>query len=240
MSIDPSDLHNRLDLLEDIEKASTRMVFQAITDFVPVAKDTFTRARDLAGTVGEDITRDAMETMGLSRIPTARLIGKIDYKRAAYYFDPDFWVRQALFVDSKAERSDRTSATIQTSQTSLRILMKTKSGKEVDELGKLDAVLTVGSEPYLVTTLFVKYLYEIDAAGENRLDSIFIICLPNGMLQARYNPTAQDSIWRVGRHAPTRGEEFRVRISFSKLTAKRSWRVQTIHVLPQVEADWRE
>ena len=35
-----------------------------------------------------------------------RLFGKIDYKRATYLFQPEYAVRQALFVDSKAEKID--------------------------------------------------------------------------------------------------------------------------------------
>src|SRR5581483_5903505 len=123
MSIDPATLLNEPEIVEAIEKASTRMVCQALWDFVSVAAETFHLAKDLAGTVGEDITRDALETMGVSRIPTARLIGKMDYKRAAYYFHPQYAIRQALLVDSKAEKGDETSATIQTSQTSMRIRM---------------------------------------------------------------------------------------------------------------------
>jgi hypothetical protein len=107
MSIDPTDLTNQPDLIENVEKASTWMVCQAILDFTPVAREQFSLTKDLAGTVGEDVTRDAMEMMGLSRAPTARLIGKIDYKRAAYYFDPNYWIRQALFADSKAEKGIR-------------------------------------------------------------------------------------------------------------------------------------
>ena len=65
----------------------------------------------------------------------------------------------------------------------------------------------------------------------NRLDSISILCLPNGLLQERYNPTAADNtIWRAGRNAPTRGEAFRVMVSLTALKSKANWRVQTIPV----------
>src|SRR5580658_3466344 len=90
MSIDPTNLMNQPDVIENIEKASTRMVCQAVLDFAGIARDQFALAKDLAGTVGEDVTRDAMETMGMSRVPTARLIGKIDYKRAAYFFAAEY------------------------------------------------------------------------------------------------------------------------------------------------------
>jgi Type II restriction enzyme SfiI len=239
MSIDPTSLQQQHDIIENIEKSSARMVCQAVWDFVAVARETFALAKDLAGTVGEDITRDAMETMGVSRIPTARLIGQIDYKRARYYFDPAYSVRQALFVDSKAEKSDDTSVTIQTAQTSMQIRL-VQAGIEVDEPGKLDQVLAVGEDKYLATTIFVKYLYEVLPDGDNRLMSIFVVSLPNGMLQDHYNPTATDTIWRVGRHSPKRGEDFRVRIAFNRLKSKRSWRVQRIQVHPEASFAWNE
>jgi hypothetical protein len=52
--------------------------------------------------------------------------------------------------------------------------------------------------------------------------------VPNGFLQEKYNPDYEDTIWIAGRNAPTRGEEFRVRLSFSRLQRKASWRVQKI------------
>lgn len=53
--------------------------------------------------------------------------------------------------------------------------------------------------------------------------------MPNGKLQERYNPNEEDSFWLAGRNAPSRGEEFRVRVSFSKLKEKARWRVQRIY-----------
>jgi len=71
---------------------------------------------------------------------------------------------------------------------------------------------------YLTTTVFVKYNYETDG-NQNRLESISITCLPNGMLQERYNPNAQTTFWMAGRNAPSRGEDFRVRIGLARLKA---------------------
>lgn len=237
MSIDPRTLTNDPAIVENVEKASTRLVCQAVLDFASIAKEQFLLAKDLAGTVGEDVTRDALETMGLSRIPTARLIGKIDYKRAVYYFDPDYWIRQALFVDSKAEKGSPTTATIQISQTSLRVRMVVR-GQTVDEAGGLGTVLTVGNEQYLVTTIFVKYHYQVNLNGDNELLNIFIICLSNGMLQDTYNPDTNNTIWNVGRNAPTRGEDFRVRISFARLKTLANWRVQRIQISPTFSCTW--
>ena len=64
------------------------------------------------------------------------------------------------------------------------------------------------------------------------------LCLPNGLLQDRYNPTANDTIWRAGRNAPSRGEAFRVRISLAALKTKANWRVQAIAADPDQPFSW--
>ncbi len=51
---------------------------------------------------------------------------------------------------------------------------------------------------------------------------IILACIPNGELQDRYNPSADETIWLAGRNAPTLGEDFRVRLSYEKLAAKAS------------------
>ncbi|HJS19390.1 MAG TPA: SfiI family type II restriction endonuclease, partial [Anaerolineales bacterium] len=66
----------------------------------------------------------------------------------------------------------------------------------------------------------------------NVLRSITLAALPNGMLQDHYNPTTKDTIWIAGRNAPSLGEEFRVRLSFSRLKGKARWRVQHIPMPP--------
>ena len=121
MLIDPDELADDLDRLEAIEKASLRMVMQAVFDFLPSAINIFQNEKDLVQDIGEDITREAMDRMGMAKIED-RLFGKIDYKRARYVFHPEYALRQALFVDSKAEKTEgQRTATIQTAQTSLRI-----------------------------------------------------------------------------------------------------------------------
>lgn len=104
----------------------------------------------------------------------------------------------------------------------------------------MDSITVVRGDEYLTTTIFVKYNYSenMDAASPNRLDSISVLCLPNGILQDRYNPTANDTIWRAGRNAPTRGEAFRVRISLDALKGKANWRVQSIAADPAQPFAW--
>lgn len=235
MFTDPKKLSGDLDTLEDIERASLRLAAQAILDFHNEAREIFTAEKDLQADIGEDITREALDAVGVSKIPV-RLFGKMDYKRARYVFHPDYAIRQALFVDSKAEK-DANSARLQTSQTSMRI-RQIVANEPVDVQGKLPAVITIGSVPYLTTTIFVKYVYKETKRG-NKLLKIRLACLPNGMLQERYNPTPQDSIWITGPHAPTRGEEFRTRLSFRLLQGKADWRVQDIQVDPEEPFVWR-
>jgi hypothetical protein len=88
MFVNPADLAGDLDRLEGIEKASLRFVTQAILDFRETAAVIFARERDLAQDIAEDITREALDRMGISRMEV-RLFGKIDYKKALYVFHPE-------------------------------------------------------------------------------------------------------------------------------------------------------
>lgn len=240
MSIDPRELEDRPAIIEAIEKATMRLVTQALYEYREQAALIFSEEQDLVADIGEDITRESLDRMGVSKIDT-RLFGKIDYKRARYIFHPEWSIRQALFVDSKAEHiSGRGTATIQTGQTSMRI-RQYRRGQEVDVPGGLPPVYIREGVPYITTTVFVKYSYDStgeDSNARNRLVEIKIAALPNGWLQERYNPNAEDSIWLAGRNAPTRGEAFRVRVSFKKLKRKASWRVQTIHIHPNKDFVW--
>lgn len=236
MTLDPADLRANPDVVENIEKATLRMVAQAVFDFREAANEIFLGEQDLVADIGEDITREALDRLGTSAIP-ARLFGKIDYKRARYVFHPEYAARQALFVDSKAERVEGVNtATIQLSQTSLRVRQR-RAGREVDEPGALPALLESQGQTFLTTTIFVKYNYR-SVAGRNDLESISLVGLPNGLLQERYNPNAADSFWRAGRNAPTRGEAFRVRIGLPALKGKSNWRVQQIRLVPVAVYQW--
>ncbi|RME42679.1 MAG: type II restriction endonuclease [Caldilineae bacterium] len=226
MLLDPKQLKDDLDRLEEIEKASLRLVVQAIYDYRETAAEVFREERDWVADIGEDITREALDKMGVARIDQ-RLFGKIDYKRARYLFHPDYAIRQALFVDSKAEKvSGQGTATLQTSQFSMTV-RQVRGGRSIEAEGSLPEILTVRGTGYITTTIFVKYNYE-ETSDDNVLKSITVAAVPNGLLQERYNPTPQDTIWLAGRNAPSRGEAFRVRLSFHRLKAKAGWRVQRI------------
>lgn len=138
MFIDPAELRRTPDRIEEIEKASTRLVAQAIFENKEEAVRIFSIEKDLAQDIAEDLTREALDKLGVSRMDL-RLFGKIDYKRARYLFHPDYAVRQALLVDSKAEKEHGT-ATLQTAQTSLRI-RHVRAGIPVDVPGTLPIVI---------------------------------------------------------------------------------------------------
>lgn len=232
MFLKPEDLQDDLDRIEEIERATLRLVTQAIFEFRETALEIFRNENDLVSDIGEDITREALDSLGMPRI-NQRLFGKVDYKRACYLFHPDYAIKQALFVDSKAERvGGQGTATLQISQISMAV-KQVRSGQEVNVQGKMPTVITLRGETYLTTTLFVKYNYDKEENGVHALKSIVVAAVPNGMLQDRYNPTPQDTIWRAGRNAPSLGEEFRVRLSFSRLRHKAAWRVQTIPMPPE-------
>ena len=237
MLIDPSNLATDLDRLEAIEKASLCLVTQAILAYRQLAEEIFCQEADLVADVGEDITREALDRLGTSRIDK-RLFGKIDYKRARYIFLPEFAVKQALFVDSKAEAaSARNVARLQTSQISMTV-MQLRAGERVTESGKLPCILDLNGELFLTTTIFVKYNYT-GRHGSKVLHSTTIAALPNGLLQARYNPDHTHDIWTAGPNAPSRGEAFRVRLSFSRLRSLTPWRVQEVPALP-ADFSWQD
>ena len=228
MHLDPNLLAADQPTLEQIEKAATRLLVQALYDYRDQAQTIFQNEVDNPADIAEDITQEALSNLGVSRIDR-RLYGKVDLKRACYLFLPDFSVRVALFVDSKAEKGGSV-ARIQMSQLSMTV-MQVRAGANITVPGMLPPVLVMDGDSYLTITLFVKYDYQ-EIGGAKQLRNIKIASLPNGMLQNLYNPTHADTIFLVGPDSPARGEEFRTRLSFPLLRAKASWRVQTIPMSP--------
>ena len=212
------------DQVERIEKLTLRWIFQAILDFGMEAYDIFYQSPDEVKEVGEDVTREILDRMSGYNVQQ-RVFGTVDYKKARYIILPEQMVRQALFVDAKAEK-DSNSATIQMSQTSLYV-RQTRAGVSVNEKGMLPLVSLYGGKQYLTTTAFLHFCYH-DAEQKHYLNEIRAFVVPNGKLQDRYNPNAEDGFWIAGRNAPTLGEDFRVRVSFHRLKQKANWRVQRI------------
>lgn len=215
-----------LDDLELLERTTTEMVVQAISDYRDQAAVIFREETDQPQDIAEDILREAMDLMGMAGFHE-RLYGNVDYKRAIYVFVPEAYP-VALMLDAKAEKGNG-SATLQMSQTSMEVMYTKQNGDTVHEHGKLGYTLERGGRTLHVVTIVAKYLYS-ETDGARTLERIIIACVPNGRLQDRYNPGPQDTIWRAGRHAPTLGEDFRVRLAYKRLRDKAPWRVRDIQI----------
>lgn len=214
------------DEAERVERAAFSMVIQAMTDYRKQAKTIFAEETDLPQDIAEDITRESIESMGVPGIQE-RLYGKVDVKKAVYVFLPEPYP-VALMLDAKAEKvNGNRAATIQMSQTSMAVKMK-RFGRIINEQGKLEPEIRRGDRVFYVVTVIAQFLYHETAAGDRHLETIMVACIPNGKLQNKYNPTSDDTIWRAGRDAPTRGEDFRVRLSYPLLQEKAPWRVREI------------
>ena len=220
---DPNTLS--LSEIEEIEKLTLRWIFQAVYDFGIEAREIFLKSPDSVKDIAEDITRELLDRLAGFNVQE-RVYGTVDYKKARYVILPDQTVRQALFIDSKAEKENRT-ATIQMSQTSMHIKQH-RSGANVDEKGLLEKISEYGGKNYLTTTCLIHFMYHDDNNGTHHLSEVTIAVIPNGKLQATYNPTVDDGFWLAGRNAPKLGEDFRVRVGFDKLKDKASWRVQKL------------
>ncbi len=210
---------------EDVERNVLSVVFQALYDYRAQASKIFQEEIDQPQDIAEDITREAIAEMGLSSIKE-RLYGKVDVKKAIYVFLPQA-ILVALMLDAKAEKDNgNTSATIQMSQTSMRVRMRRK-GKSMEEQGRLPKMIERGERQLYVATIIAKYVYA-ERMSRRKLKRIIVACIPNGYLQDVYNPSADDTIWLVGRNAPALGEDFRVRLSYPRLRDKAGWRIRTI------------
>ena len=88
--------------LEQIEHTTLSMVVQALTDYASDAQMIFREETDLPQDIAEDITREAIASMGLPGI-RERLYGKVDVKKAIYVFLPEPHP-VALMLDAKSMR----------------------------------------------------------------------------------------------------------------------------------------
>ena len=68
----------------------------------------------------------------------------------------------------------------------------------------------------------------IPCGNSYELKEVIVFCIPSGELQADYNPNEHKGFWRAGRNAPSRGEEFRVRVKLNELKESGDWRVVKI------------
>jgi hypothetical protein len=220
----------QLDQLEEIEKVALRVLWVAVRDFCSDAWEFFRQSDDDPKDIAEDITRELLDRMGGHSI-TQRIYGNVDYRKARYMILSDIAVRQALLVDSKAEKSAN-SATLQMSQLSMAV-RQLRGGGSTDVPGQVPKIQSYGGHEYLSTTLLTHFHYGAGQGNDGKdrppykLLRITVAAIPNGFLQELYNPDESSTIWIAGRNAPSREEAFRVRLSFNRLSEKKSWRVQT-------------
>jgi Type II restriction enzyme SfiI len=122
--IDASDLD--LDQIEEVEKISLRLAFQALIWFAPQAWDIFDRSPDDPQDIAEDVTREAIGVFKGFSI-NERLFGTIDYKQARWLPMPFGLVPQALMVDSKAKKANEDNRLdLQMSQVSMVVELGNK------------------------------------------------------------------------------------------------------------------
>lgn len=241
---EPSELS--LDEIEAIEKLSLRALYLAACDFGFDAWEVFRQSDDKPKDIAEDATREMLDRLGGYGV-SQRIFGNVDYRKARYVVLPDFSLRQALFVDSKAEKTSA-NARLQMSQLSMRVKQH-RAGKSEDVVGGIEMEATYAGHSYLTTILLAHYHYEASKSSGSKdlppyyLRTLTLAALPSGKLQSRYNPDVADSIWMVGPDAPSRGEAFRVRLNFQALQAKRRWRVQRLVYdaeLRSVRGQWED
>ena len=180
-----------LDEIEEIEKLTLRWVFQAILDFGMEAHEIFLKSPDRVKDIAEDITRELLDRLPGHNVQQ-RIYGTVDYKKARYIILPDQTVRQALFIDSKAEKENR-SATIQMSQISMWVRQR-RSGREINKKGFLPEISEYGGKHYLTTTSLVHFIYK---GGWEHFSGIFLnspLCVPRGYAVL---PPCQRRIWEV-------------------------------------------
>ncbi len=235
-----------LNEIERIEKLSLRALYTAFIEFGFDAWEYFRQSTDDPKDIAEDLTREILDRFGGYRIEQ-RILGNVDYRKARYVVLPELSQRQALYVDSKAEKST-SSAALQMSQLSMSV-RQVRGGDNTDVPGIIKPVEKFGDHSYLTTTLLAHYCYRSNESGSSRdvppyyLSQVTLAAIPNGRLQDRYNPDQFDTIWIAGRNAPTRGEAFRARLSFNRLQQKATWRVQTIKYNANhntLSEEWRE
>ena len=156
--------------IEEIEALTLRWIFQAVLDFGMEAHEVFLNSPDSVKDIAEDVTRELLDRLSGFNMPQ-RIYGNVDYKRARYIILSEKTVRQALFIDSKAEK-ENTSATIQMSQTSMWVRQR-RSGRVIKEKGSLPEISEYRDKHYLTTTCFVHFMYD-DEMGIHHLKEVKI------------------------------------------------------------------
>jgi hypothetical protein len=242
-----------LSQIEQLEKATLRVIVQALQEYSREAKQIFdfTEAESETEVIvlAEDILRYALEVAELYPI-NKRYAGFIDYKRVRWFPTPFGLIPQALLVDAKAS-TENNRDTLQRSQLPM-------DAEFQDNKGNIHT-LSAGVLPHLSidfnggvtlgaisTSILVHFYYENRSTrpGSFReLKSIFVLALPHARLKPKYNPNPLKTFFGQGKHSPARGEAARIRVYFNRFREMCPWRFQSLNYGNQdayTSAMWRD
>jgi len=218
------------DEIDQVEKVSLRLVYQAAAQFADEAWEIFCSSPDKEKDIAEDVTREMLDSFSGYTI-RQRMFGTVDYKRPRWLPMPFGLVPQVLLVDAKAEDED-TRARLQLTQISMKVSFRSRTGELIEHdpgLEEYVAIRTLGGETKAITSMILAhYCYHSVQGKKRRLVNLRLIALPHGRLKERYCPSADDNIWIEGPHSKKLEEEARCRLSFKKMREKCPWRMQII------------
>lgn len=239
------------DEIEQIEKATQRVVTQALQEYSREAKEIFDNTyapRDNEVIVlAEDLTQYALEVAECYPI-NKRYAGFIDYKRVRWLAMPFGLIPQAFLVDAKAS-TENNRDTLQQSQLPMDADFESNGNSFHMKAGvvpHLEIPSFDGSQiRAIATSIFVHFYYskiDNDKPPYRDLKSIFALSIPHARLKSRYNPNAATTFFGQGKHSPARSEDPRIRVYFTKLRQMMPWRLQELKYLTSgyTEPVWRD
>jgi hypothetical protein len=139
MLLNPETLPQALDRREETENPTLRLVTQAMDDDRAPARAIVREAGDVGSDIGEALTRDALDRLGMPRVGQ-RLFGTVDDHRAGSLVHSDDAIAQALFVDSPADST-------------LYGCKHIRFGQAVNVQGNMPTVIPLRGEASLTPTL---------------------------------------------------------------------------------------
>lgn len=224
--------------VEQLEKATLRVILQALQEYSLEAKQIFDRTEADSETevivLAEDILQYALEVAELYPI-NKRYAGFIDYKRVRWFPTPFGLIPQALLVDAKAS-TENNRDTLQKSQLPMDAEFMDSKG-DVHKLSagvlphldiQFDEGVIIGA---ISTSILVHFYYENKSELQGcyrELKSIYVLALPHALLKSKYNPNPQKTFFGQGKHSPARGEAARIRVYFSRFREMCPWRFQEL------------
>lgn len=226
------------DQLDGLEKQTLRVIVQALQEYSREARQLFqstpaTRESEVI-VLAEDLVQYALEVAECYPI-NRRFAGFIDYKRVRWMPSPHGLFPQVLLVDAKAAKENNRT-TLQQSQLSMDAEFRTAPGAGARMVAGVppDWPIPSPTGPGLravTTSAFVHFHYtnlRSAAPPYRELHAIYALLLPHQRLKPRYNPDPEHTFFGQGKHSPSRGEEPRIRVYFSRLRRMCPWRLQVL------------